>query len=217
MPAAAAAGKAPAVQLTRKPLQGRHVRLEPITAAMQAPMRACLDCDAEGWALVSSTAQGEAFEASWAAALRGDEAGDSLTFAILGRADGKMLGKSSFMNLRLADGGLEIGSTFIRPEARGAAVNPEAKLLMLTEAFEAGAMRVELRTDALNLRSQAAIAKLGAVREGVLRRYLTTWTGRIRDTVVFAITDLEWPAVRERLQRRLAGYEADTQAGSPFP
>jgi RimJ/RimL family protein N-acetyltransferase len=74
---------------------------------------------------------------------------------------------------------------------------------MLAHAFAGGARRVELLTDARNLRSQAAIAKLGAVREGVLRRDRVTWTGHVRDSVLFAVTDLDWPDVRDRLEQRL--------------
>jgi N-acetyltransferase len=75
---------------------------------------------------------------------------------------------------------------------------------MLAHAFACGARRVELLTDLRNVRSQAAIAKLGAVREGVLRRERVTWTGHVRDSVLFAVTDLDWPDVRARLERRLA-------------
>ena len=82
---------------------------------------------------------------------------------------------------------------------------------MLAHAFDGGlfdqaAVRVEIVTDARNLRSQGAIAKLGAVREGVLRRHKITWTGHVRDTVVYSITDLDWPAVRARLEARLAAF-----------
>ncbi len=192
------------MELTPRPLEGRLVRLEPFRPELEAELRACLDCDPDAWALISSSAHGEHFDASWTKALRAQAAGERLPYAIRSRADGHLVGTSSFLNLRLKDNGLEIGWTFLRPETRGTAVNPEAKLLMLAEAFGSGAMRVELRTDLINLRSQAAIAKLGARREGVLRKHVVTWTGRIRDTVVFSITDDEWPAVRDGLERRLA-------------
>jgi RimJ/RimL family protein N-acetyltransferase len=86
-------------------------------------------------------------------------------------------------------------------------VNPASKRLLLEHAFDSGVLRVEIITDAINARSQAAIASLGAVREGVLRRHKITHTGRVRDTVMFAVTDRDWPAVRERLDRRLAGFD----------
>jgi N-acetyltransferase len=100
---------------------------------------------------------------------------------------------------------VEIGATFLNPDVRAGAVNPEAKLLMLGHAFNSGAVRVQFTVDTRNERSQAAVAKLGAVREGVLRRDKRTWTGYIRDTVVFSIIDSEWPEVRIRLEQRLAG------------
>jgi N-acetyltransferase len=87
---------------------------------------------------------------------------------------------------------------------RGGFVNPEAKMLMLDHAFASGAVRVQFRVDSRNQRSQAAMTKLGAVREGMLRRDRLTWTGYIRDTVVFSILDDEWPAVKLRLEQRLA-------------
>lgn len=102
--------------------------------------------------------------------------------------------------------GVEIGSTFLHPEVRSGFVNPETKLLMLNHAFALSAVRVQFRVDSRNLRSQAAMIKLGAVREGVLRRDLLTWTGYIRDTVVFSILDDEWPAVKLQLEQRLAQY-----------
>lgn len=83
-------------------------------------------------------------------------------------------------------------------------VNPEAKLFMLDHTFSSGAVRVQFSVDSRNKRSQAAVAKLGAVSEGVLRRNRMTWTGYIRDAVVFSILDHEWPAVRDRLQGRIA-------------
>ena len=187
-------------------LEGRFVRLEPFTAALGDEVRAALDCDAQAWELVSSSAQGEHFDAWWRSAEAEMAAGGRIPFAVRRLADKVVVGATSFMTFRPANGGVEIGSTFYRPDARGGPVNPECKRLMLAHAFEAGAMRVEVVTDARNLRSQAAIAKLGAVREGVLRRHKVTWTGHVRDTVMFAITDLDWPAVRDGLDQRLAAY-----------
>jgi len=97
----------------------------------------------------------------------------------------------------------------LHPDVRSSYVNPEAKLLMLENAFLCGARRVELLTDLRNVRSQAAITKLGAIREGVLRRDRVTWTGHIRDSVLFSITDLEWPSVQQNLMTRLSIFEKD--------
>ena len=101
---------------------------------------------------------------------------------------------------------LEIGGTYYHPDIRGGPANPSAKRLLMAHAFESGARRVQYKVDALNARSRAAVLKLGAVQEGILRQDRVTWTGRIRDTVVFSILADEWPAVRERLDARLAGF-----------
>ena len=186
-------------------LEGRFVRLEPYAPALKEEVRAALDCDADAWSLVSSSGQGEHFEDWWASAMRNIDSGQWISFAIRRLSDGRVLGCSSYINIRREHRGVEIGATFLQPDARAGKINPEAKRLMLAHAFDAGALRVELLTDMRNQRSQAAIAKLGAVREGVLRRHKVTWTGHIRDTVVFAITDLDWPDVRDRLDARLNG------------
>ena len=108
--------------------------------------------------------------------------------------------------LRPAARGLEVGTTFIHPDARGGPVNPESKRLLLEHAFASGIVRAEFMVDVRNVRSLAAVAKLGAVREGVLRRHKITWTGHIRDTAVHSITDLEWPQARACLDARLAAF-----------
>jgi RimJ/RimL family protein N-acetyltransferase len=110
---------------------------------------------------------------------------------------------SSYYTSLAVQGGLEIGTTFLHPDVRGEVVNTESKLLMLGHAFDSGAVRVQFRVDVRNARSQAAVARLGALREGVLRRDRLTWTGHIRDTVYFSILDSEWPDVQDRLRARL--------------
>lgn len=100
----------------------------------------------------------------------------------------------------------EIGSTFYRPEARGGPVNPACKRLLLGHAFDGGAVRVEIITDAINPGAQAAIRKLGARDEGVLRKHKITFMGRIRDTAQFSVLDDDWPEVRARLDARLAAF-----------
>ena len=180
------------------PLQGRFVRLEPFTPALKDEVRAAMDCDPETWAIMSSNAMGEQFEAWWS------EAEGRLAYALRRLADGRVVGSSSYMTLRPEHRGLEIGSTFIQPDARGGPVNPESKRLLLAHAFDSGVVRVEFMVDVRNQRSQAAVRKLGARLEGVLRRHKITWTGHVRDTAVFSITDQDWPAVRAALDERLA-------------
>jgi N-acetyltransferase len=94
---------------------------------------------------------------------------------------------SSYYTSLTSQGGVEIGTSFLHPDVRGGPINPEAKFLMLEHAFTSGAERVQFRVDTRNRRSQVAVAKLGAVREGVLRRDRLTWAGYIRDTVYFSI------------------------------
>jgi len=188
-------------------LEGRHVRLEPYDDVVKEPLRAALDCDAEAWQLFAMSAQGAHFDAWWSALTAQVAQGEWIAYAIRDRATDAIVGTTSFLNIKRTRQCVEIGGTFVHPDARSTHVNAEAKYLMLRHAFASGARRVELLTDARNLRSQAAIAKLGALREGILRRERITWTGHVRDSVLYAVTDIDWPDVRARLERRL-GAEA---------
>ena len=121
-------------------------------------------------------------------------------------AAGAVVGTSSYLDVSTADARLEVGSTAYTPEVWGTHVNPETKLLLLGHAFEVlGAGRVQLKTDVRNVRSQEAIARLGAGYEGTLRRYQRRRDGSVRDTVMFSVTAEDWPLVRDRLRARLAG------------
>jgi RimJ/RimL family protein N-acetyltransferase len=132
---------------------------------------------------------------------------DCVAFAAILRDTGAPVGRTTYMDIRPAHRGLEIGRTWIAASHWGTPVNPEMKFLMLRHAFETlGALRVQLKTDARNVHSQRAIAKLGAVNEGVLRKHMILPDGFVRDTVLFSITDEEWPAVKAGLVARL-GYE----------
>ncbi len=125
------------------------------------------------------------------------------------RLRGTVVGTSSLMDVDVANERTHIGSTLYHPDHWGGVVNPATKLLLLAHAFDdCGFGRVKIQTDALNTRSCAAIAKLGATREGVLRRHIRRGDGTFRDTVVFSILRDEWPGVRERLQARVATIAA---------
>ncbi len=189
--------------LTATPLAGRFIELGPYDAHLKTDVQRALDCDAGAWELFSMSGQGEHFESWWERLTRAMAQGTWIPHAIRRRSDDRVVGTTSFLNIRPERQTAEIGATFLSPEVRGGHVNPESKLLLLERAFACGARRIELLTDLRNTRSQAAIAKLGAVREGVLRRDRITWTGHIRDTVVYSVTDLEWPQVRARLRARL--------------
>ena len=129
----------------------------------------------------------------------------SLTFAMILLETGEPAGVSGYLDVRPDHRGIEIGRTWIGKAHQGSRVNPESKLLLFRHAFETlGAMRVQLKTDLRNLHSQRAIDKLGAVREGVLRRYQIRSNGEVRDTVIYSVLAEEWPALKARLEARLA-------------
>ncbi|MBX9707844.1 MAG: GNAT family N-acetyltransferase [Caulobacteraceae bacterium] len=185
-------------------LENAWVRLEPADAVDPEEVRAAIDVDPDAWAIMVSTAYGASFDRWWANRIAHMHSGGGVSYAVRQRLDGRIVGTSSLHDQVPEHRRVELGSTFFHPAVRGGPVNPASKRLMLEHAFASGAVRVEIITDAVNARSQAAIAKLGAVREGVLRRHKTTHTGRIRDTVMFAITDVDWPRVRQSLDQRLA-------------
>jgi RimJ/RimL family protein N-acetyltransferase len=121
------------------------------------------------------------------------------------RKDDAIVGTTSFLDVVPADERLEIGFTVYRPDAWASDVNPACKLLLMEWAFSHGFGRVQFKTDILNERSQAAIARLGATREGVLRRYQRRQDSSMRDTVMFSVLSDEWPGVKQNLVARLGG------------
>ena len=189
--------------LTIKPvtLRGSVVALEPMRMDhVDALTRVGLDPELWRW-IPSSVSSAEEMRGYVATALDEQRRGVSLPFVIVARGTKQVVGSTRYGNIDLANRRLEIGWTWVTAAHQRTAVNTEAKLLLLTHAFERLKVhRVELKTDALNLKSRAAIARLGAVEEGTLRKHLVTSTGRIRDTVYFSIIDTEWPAVKRRLE-----------------
>ena len=130
--------------------------------------------------------------------------GQAVVYAQVWNATGRAIGSTRLLDVRPADRQVEIGSTFLGRDYWRTPANTESKYLFLRHCFESlGCVRVALKTDGRNLRSQEAIARLGAVREGVLRRHMRI-KGYQRDTVYFSIIDDEWPAVKARLEARLA-------------
>ena len=138
----------------------------------------------------------------WFELLRADQAaGRSIPHAIF--VDDQIAGQSCYLNIRPRDAGVEIGSTWYATAAQGGFLNPTAKLLLIGNAFAQGAERVELKTDALNERSRAAILKMGAAFEGIHRRHMRRADGTLRDTAWYSVVRDEWPAVRAGLEARL--------------
>ncbi|HEY2710327.1 MAG TPA: GNAT family protein [Caulobacteraceae bacterium] len=141
------------------------------------------------------------FDTSLQLALAGREA----VWAVRNLADGALVGSTRYLAIETQHRRLEIGHTWYAPQVWASRVNPACKLALMRYAFETlGFHRVELKTDNLNHRSQAAIAKLGAVREGVFRAHMVRRDGSLRDSVYFSVVASDWPAVRERLAQRLA-------------
>jgi RimJ/RimL family protein N-acetyltransferase len=127
--------------------------------------------------------------------------------------DGRIVGTTSLGDIDLVNEKAHIGWTAYSPEVWGSSVNPECKLLLLWHAFEhCGFGRIKIQTDLINTRSQAAIAKLGAVREGVIRRDMRRFDGTWRDSVVYSVLIDEWPAVKAGLEARLAALSAGASA-----
>jgi RimJ/RimL family protein N-acetyltransferase len=187
-------------------LENAFVRLEPFEEGHR-PALIEAGADPRVWAVVPLPAGGLSAYLDAALAAKAPDA--HMPFVVVERATGAVVGMTRLFDIRPADAGLEIGYTWYRPEAWGGAVNPAAKRLLLGHAFDTlGYERVQLKTDVLNTRSQAAIAKLGGVREGVLRRSMRLPTGRLRDTVYFSILRDEWPAARDRLDARLVAFGA---------
>jgi N-acetyltransferase len=141
--------------------------------------------------------------------------GQSLTFAQIWNATGRAIGSTRLLDVRPADRQVEIGATFLARAFWRTPANTESKYLFLRHCFERlGCVRVALKTDGRNVRSQEAIARLGAVREGVLRRHMQV-RGYQRDTVYYSILDDEWPIVKARLEARLAVGPAPTSGCPP--
>lgn len=186
-------------------LENEFVRLEPFSEGLKQEVRAALDCDPTAWAGMVTAGYGPHFEAWWLSASKAMVAGTRIPYAVRRLSDRRVVGTSSLYEIRPDYRRCELGSTFYRPEARGGAINPATKRLLLGYAFDQGAVRVEIITDARNAASTAAIRKLGARYEGLLRKHKITWTGHIRDTVQFAILEDDWPQVRAGLDARLIG------------
>lgn len=187
-------------------LEGTHVRLEPLTLGhVDALARVGLDPALWRWIPTPVTTVGEMREYV-ELALDEQRRGAAVPFAIADRASGEVIGSTRYGSIAPEHHRLEIGWTWYAVPHQRTAANTEAKLLLLAHAFEAlGATRVEFKTDALNVPSRTAIARLGAVEEGTFRKHMHTASGRFRDTVYFSILDTEWPAVKARLTAKLAG------------
>lgn len=186
-------------------LQGSRVRLEPLTIEHhEALCRIGLDPDLWRWTTAPVLTPEEMREYI-EVALRWQSEGTALPFATVERASGGVVGSTRFANIDPPNRRVEIGWTWVSRRWQRTFVNTEAKYLMMKHAFEdLGCARVEFKTDSLNERSRAALLRIGAIEEGTLRNHMITSTGRLRHSVYFSVLDSEWPAVKSRLEEKLA-------------
>jgi N-acetyltransferase len=185
-------------------LEGRIVRLEPL-ALEHVSRLADVGLDPAIWRWTSARPRSEADLRVWAeTALRAREAGTEMPFATIEIATGRPIGSSRYMNVVLDHRRLEIGWTWLAPAWQRTGANREAKLLMLTHAFEAlGCRRVEFKTDSNNEASRAALLGIGASFEGIFRKHMVMPGDGVRHSAWYSVTDDDWPSVRARLEESL--------------
>lgn len=171
------------------PMEENGVRIEPLGEQHRAALAAACAQDLDIWQIYASSFDPEHFDSSFD---RIRTRPNWLPFAILN--DDALVGMSAYIGIEPERGVLEIGNTYYVPLLRGTGFNRRVKTLMIGRAIACGFRRIEFRVDSRNLRSQAAMAKLGARQKGVLRADRITWTGYVRDTVLFSILADEWPS-----------------------
>lgn len=171
-----------------KPITGDDCRAEPFSEQHRHQLKAACAEDRDIWHIYATNFGPDGFDA----AINSYTANPNNRTFVLFDGD-ELAGMSSFLGIDKARQTLEIGGTYYRPKFRGTGFNLRVKDMMMRRAFDCGIRRVEFRVDRRNGRSRAAMKKLGAVREGVLRADRITWTGHVRDTVLFAILKGEWP------------------------
>ncbi|MCE9647959.1 MAG: GNAT family N-acetyltransferase [Chloroflexi bacterium] len=186
-------------------LTGKFVRLEPMTKA-HIPGLAKIGVGQNFWDfMLYGRMDSEEDMRSWVMDIvsRGEK-GTDLPFTVVHLASGRIAGATRYLNITPKDRGLEIGGTWYGPEFQRTAVNTECKYLLLRHAFETlGAIRVQLKSDLRNERSQRAMERIGAKREGVLRNHMILPDGRYRDSVYYSILDSEWGQIKKNLEEML--------------
>lgn len=187
-------------------LEGRYVRLEPMSRD-HLPALIEVGLDERLWRWTNNVVDGPAgIERYIAVALTDQENGLALPFVTIERATNKVVGSTRFGNIDRNNRKVEIGWTWVSPQWQRTAINTEAKLLMLTHAFETwGCIRVELKTDSNNVQSKNAMRRIGAFEEGTLRNHMITETGRYRHSVYFSFVESEWHEKKSRLETLLRG------------
>lgn len=183
-------------------LERGAVRLEPFEEHHRAALAAVAEADTEIFRHIPFPVATQGYS-GWFDYLRADQAaGRSIPHAVFW--NGQIVGQSCYLNVRPREAGVEIGSTWYARAAQGGIVNPSCKLLLIGNAFDQGAERVELKTDALNQHSRNAMLKMGATFEGIHRKHMRRADGSLRDTAWFSVIRDEWPSVKAGLEARLA-------------
>ena len=193
------------MDIQRITLTGKHVRLEPLDEKHIAGL-AEIGRGHDFWKfMLYGEMKTEAdFRYFVDDLLEREKRGTDLPFTVIHLATGRVAGSTRYLNIDRPNRGLEVGGTWYGPEFQRTAVNTECKYLLLTHAFETlKAIRAQIKTDSLNVRSQAAIERIGAVKEGVLRNHMITPDGRFRDSVFYSILDSEWAGVKKKLEEML--------------
>jgi RimJ/RimL family protein N-acetyltransferase len=187
-------------------LSGRFVRLEPVEERHAEDLARNATLETFRY-FVTLQPEDESVEAMREFVRKSRLVPNMLPFAVVLEETGEAVGMTSYLDIRAEHRGTEVGYTWYTERVRGTAVNPECKLLLLEHAFEGlGYERVQLKTDSRNLQSQAAIRKLGAKFEGILRRHLVLPDGYVRDTAMFSVIRPEWAQVRRTLEERLSKF-----------
>jgi RimJ/RimL family protein N-acetyltransferase len=185
-------------------LTGRFIALEPLERRHHGGLIAAAADSSLFTYMPFDISQGFASRLGWFESE--NASGRMISYAVRRLADGAVVGSTSYLNIAPADAKVEIGSTWYTAEAQASAVNPEAKYLLLGNAFGKHWNRVEFKTDAKNARSRAALKKLGAKEEGILRAHMWMPQGYFRDSVYFSILASEWVGVKAGLEERLASF-----------
>jgi N-acetyltransferase len=197
--------------IERVTLQGKYVRLEPISEAHIDGL-AEIGIGHEFWKFMLYGAMNtkDDFRFFVTDLLEKEKAGTDLPFVAIHLPSGKIAGCTRYLNIMPKDKGLEVGGTWYGLDFQRTPVNTECKYLLFSHAFETlKCIRLQLKTDSLNTRSQTAIERIGAKKEGILRNHMITPEGRIRHSVFYSVINTEWGDVKKRLEEMMKKYESN--------
>jgi len=185
-------------------LEGQYVSLEPLEVTHLEPLHAIVEANPEAFMLTYVPRSPSPHDPYFAQAFADRDAGTAVPLAVKRKSDGRLIGTSRFNRIVVAESRMELGFTWLDPSEHGGPANVDAKFVMFAYAFEAcQTVRLQVQADARNVRSLAALEALGLTREGTLRRYGRAADGGLRDSVVFSMLDVEWPAAKAKLAARL--------------